>query len=259
MKVRYCRLVLPLSLICLAAACQNQGPAPSNNAASSNSKSRSAEAADSIASAATSTPAGQAAPPAVFTATQDQLRKAFDDYELKGEAGQKVGLGESQSLSVLAQGSHGAETLKLTILFLSPVEQAKSKGYEFGLVAKQRTPDDRKDVESSSIATIMSGSGEVNFRVWLEQPKDADAAIPAISYKHLDKDGHPVNPSTQPDSYVVSPSKDLIGDVAIAEDGLPLVFPLKAGSVPNLTDKMDKMTLVVSLGGGERNLEFKLK
>jgi hypothetical protein len=92
----------------------------------------------------------------------------------------------------------------------------------------------------------------------MAQPKDANDAIPAISYHLLDKDGGPVSPTTQPDAYIHS-GKDLIDAVAVAEEGLPLIFPLNTGSVPNLTNKMDKMTLVVDIDGSERKLEFRLK
>src|SRR5262249_21115115 len=87
----------------------------------------------------------------IFAVTEKDLRQAYDDYEAKGEKKQTVSLGQKQSLFVTAQTSTGGtETLKLTVMFLSPLDQARNKGYQFGLVAKQRTPEDRKDSENAS-------------------------------------------------------------------------------------------------------------
>lgn len=204
------------------------------------------------------TPSAQERVNLLFAVTQEQLRKSFDDFESKGENNQQVSVGEKQTLTVVARGSNDTESLKLTVMFLPPIEQAGDKGYQFGLVAKSRTPDDRKDFENTSLTTIMNNRNQVTFRVWLDQPKDPNAAIPPISYQLLDKDSQRVNPTTQPASYIFS-GKDLIGDVALAEDGQELIFPLYRGVTPNLTDKMDKMTLVVKIDDTERNLEFRLK
>lgn len=245
MRTQYYLLALLLLSICFTVGCQRQGSAPANNT-------------ERTLKLTSNAPSPQESVNPIFAVTQDQLHKAFDEYETKGENGQQVSVDEKQTLNVSVQDSHGSETLKLTILFLPPLEQARQKGYEFGLVAKHRTPADRKDFEEVSVKTIMQGSNDVTFRVWLDQPKDDNATIPTISYQLLDKDGQRINPTTQPGSYIFS-GKDTIGDVALAEDGQPLIFPLNSGSTPNLTSKKNKMTLVVSVDGAESNHEFHLK
>jgi len=213
--------------------------------------------ATTVASNSTPTPT-QESVNKIFAVTEKDLRQAYDDYEAKGEKQQTVSLGQKQSLFVTAKTfTGGTETLKLTVMFLSPLDQARDRGYQFGLVAKQRTPDDRKDSENASISLIRGDMNQVAFRVWLDQPKDPNASLPAISYELINKDGNRIKATTEPGGYLFS-GKDLIGDVAMAEEGLPLAFPLLNGTAPNLTNKMAKMVIVVKIDDGEANLEFKL-
>jgi hypothetical protein len=194
----------------------------------------------------------------IFAVTDKDLRQAYDDYEAKGEKQQTVSLGQKQSLFLTAQTfTGGTETLKLTVMFLSPLDQARGRGYQFGLVAKQRTPEDRKDSENASISLIRGDINQVAFRVWLDQPKDPNASLPSVSYELIDKDGNRIKATTDPGAPVLS-GKDLIGDVALAEDGAPLTFPLLNGTAPNLTNTMTKMVVVVKIDAKEANLEFKL-
>ena len=252
MILRHLMFATVLSLAYYSAACQPDNSAPSSNtvaASPSNSQARTASNAASLTAAAGVNP--------IFVTTPDQLRAAFDEYELKGENKQTVGIGEEKSLTVTAQGAHGPESLKLRVLFLPPLEQAKAKGYSFGMVARQRTPDDRKDFENVSVSTISQRSDRVDFRVFLEQPKDDTATIPTISFELLDKDGQRVKPTTQPTSYTAG--IDIITAVALAEEGQELIFPLSNATSPYLTDKMDKMRLVVSIDAVEQTLEYRLK
>jgi hypothetical protein len=258
MRLRNFTLAAAVALACCSAACGPDASAPANNAAEASNNSNMngrALAADRTASPTPAASKGGVSP--IFVASETQLRSAFDAYESRGEQQQKVGVGEEKSLDVTAQGSHGAETLKLRVLFLPPLEQAKAKGYSFGLVAKQRTPDDRKAFENVSVSNISKRKEQVDFRVFLEQPKDDSAALPSISFELLDKDGHEVKPTTQPTSF--ESGKDIITAVALAEEGQELVFPLLNAGSPYLTDGMDKLRLVVSIGGAEQTLEFRLK
>jgi len=221
-----------------------------SNQANSNST------AIAMASNSTPTPA-QASVNKTFAVTEKDLRQAYDDYEAKGEKQQTVSLGQKQSLFVTAKPiMGGTETLKLTVMFLSPLDQARGRGYQFGLVAKTRTPEDRKDSEKASISLILAAMNQVAFRVWLDQPKDPNASLPSVSYELIDKDGNRIKATTDPGAPVFT--GDLFGDVALAEEGAPLTFPLLNGTVPNLTDKMTKMVVVVKINDAEANLEFKL-
>lgn len=237
---------LTLSLVITAVACQ------ANRAQSPNDSVR------GLSMAATVSPTPEVVNPA-FVVTADQVRKAFDDAELRGENGQGIGVGEEQSTNILAQNPlGGTETLQFRILFLTPVDQAMANGYSFGQVAKHRTPADRKDYEDRSVTTITKNSNQVVFRVFLQQPKNADATIPIIHFKLLDKNGERIDPITEPNSYVASP-KDLIGTVALAEEGQPFTFPVFSGSSPNLTSQMKKLALIIVVDDQDRTLEYHLK
>jgi hypothetical protein len=253
MIYRHLTLAALLSLACFSSTCQPDASAPANN---------SSDTSPANSSARTTSPEARSTPGAliinpIFDVTPDQLRAAFDDYESRGESGQHVSVGEEKSLNVTANGSHGPGTLKLRVLFLSPAEQARAKGYTFGLVAKQRTPDDRKAVENSSLSIISQRLNQVYFHVFLEPAGTDDESIPVISFELLNGDGQRISPKTQPTSY--SAGKDLIGSVALAEEGQELSFPLYNGTTPHLTNRMEKMSLIVHAGDTEQTLEYRLK
>jgi hypothetical protein len=194
----------------------------------------------------------------VFVVTEEELRKAFDSFELKGEGNQNITLGQKLLLKIQAKRIDGSlETLNLTIMFLQPLDLARQKGYSFGLVAESRTPEDRKAFENGAISTILKQSNEVTFRVWMDQPKDPNASIPLIVYQLIDKSGSGLDPITQPTSY--ESSNDLLGDVAIAQEGQLLTFPVFSGPNPNVTDKMSKLTLRVKIDDAISDREFTLK
>jgi len=193
-----------------------------------------------------------------FVVISAQARKAFDDYELKGEKDLKVSIGEQQTSSVTVQGPLNVQSLTLSINFLSPLDQARKFGYEFGLVAKNRTPADRKDFEDRIVKRIVDQSSQAVFVVKLIPVPDADLNVPSISFTLLDFDGKPIDPTTHPDGYSASP-KDIIGQVALEEDGQELIFPVTDGSVPRIIDKMQKMTLTVDVGGQPRKFDYSLK
>ncbi len=194
----------------------------------------------------------------VFVISSAQARMAFDDYEKKGENNSQVSLGQRKVLDVSVQGQHSSESLKLSILFLSPREQARVSGYSFGLVAKSRTPADRKDYQDRTIKRVTEHADEIAFRVYLDQPKHESAAIPSINFELQNTAGGRLQPTTQPTDYVVG-DRDILGAVGLAENGQPLTFPLLSGSSPFLTSNMNQMTLIVSLGEVQQNLNFQFK
>lgn len=193
----------------------------------------------------------------IFTTTPNQARQAFDDYEVKAEKNQKVSFGQRQAIDINAQTQDGTESLKLSIQFLSPLAQARVQGYRFGLVAKHRTVDDRKAVEDLAISTVIQHLNEITFRVFLDQPADDKTAVPTISFALIAASGDRIEPTTQPHSYIVG-NRDILNALALAENGQSLIFPLFAGSSPNLTTTMKTMTLIVEVDAEERRLEFEL-
>jgi hypothetical protein len=194
----------------------------------------------------------------IFTVTRDQVRQAFDRQELIGEKGQKVSIGQRRAVAIPAQGGEEPETLELAMLFLSPLAQAGLQGYKFGLVAKHRTPADRKAVEDLAISTVIGNVNEVMFRVFLNQPENKNVTIPFISFELLREDGSRIQPTTQPHSFVVD-GRDILTALALAENGQPLTFPTFTGPTPNLTAGMNTMTLVVKVDDEDTNLEFPLR
>ena len=195
----------------------------------------------------------------VFVITLEQVRNIFDDYEVRGEGKHPVTIGERQVLNVSGKGRLGtAETLKLSVLFLPPAEQAKVDGYTFGLVAKNRTPADRKAYEDRSVGRITARSNEVSFRVYLDQPEDDSVNIPPIAFELMSQGGGRIRPTTQPTDYLVG-GRDIIAAAALAQNGQPLIFPLLSGSTPFLTNKMDQFSLIVNVDDVEETLAFQLK
>ena len=194
-----------------------------------------------------------------FVVAVDQLRQAFDDAELRGEKKQAISIGELKSVGISVQNQLGkTETLKLSILFLKPLEQARVKGYLFGTHALGKPGSDRKAIEDGDIATIVSNSKRVAFRVSLQSPRDEDSAIPPIAFSFTDKNGVRVSPIIRPGSLVAA-GKDLIGIVGLAEEGEQLAFPLFAGTAPNLTATMQKVSLIVEINGKEQSLDYTLE
>jgi hypothetical protein len=246
MTFRILMLTVLLSLATFADDCQSKSDKSSGNSGRTTNSDN-----NNGTSSPPPPPTGAVNP--IFNATESQLRAAFADYVSRGEKQQHVSVGEEQSAEVTVPG---AESLKLRVLFLPSLEQAKAKGYAFGLVAKQRTPDDRKAVEDASIKRILQRSRQVDFRVFLETPDD-HTAIPTISFKLVGKDGQRINPKTQPTSYTAG--ADIITAVALAEEGQELSFPFFDGTRPYLTDEVDKMSLVVSVNGAEQTLEYRLR
>lgn len=211
-----------------------------------------------LSMAATASPTADLVNP-TFVVTADQVRKAFDDAEIKGEKKQAISIGEEKSLVISVQDQLGKkEALKLSILFLTPLEQARAAGYSFGLNAKGKTAADRKDFEDGTISKIIASTNQVAFRVFLQQPASDDSSIPSIAFRLLDKNGGRIDPSVQPDS-LIAPAKDLLGSVGLAQQGGVLTFPLFAGSSPHLTTKMSMLSLIVEVDGKEQSLQYALK
>jgi hypothetical protein len=215
------------------------------------------DAARSLSLAAAPTPSPNVVHPK-FVINADQARKAFDEYELKGEKQQKVMIGETQSLKVTVQGPAKPESLTLSVVFMSPLSQARKYGYDFGLVAKTRTPADRKDFEDRMLERVLRRSNQVVFVVRLLPVPGSDTNVPPISFELLDQAGNRISATKQPADYR-APANDIIAAVALEETGQELIFPVYSGTLPKITDQMEKMTLVVNADGPEQRLEYNLK
>ncbi|MDQ3666516.1 MAG: hypothetical protein M3410_08040 [Acidobacteriota bacterium] len=123
MRTQRFALTLILSAACFVAACQPQDSTSPNSS--------------SATAALTESPSPtQDSVNHIFVVTEEQLRKAFNDYEAKGEENQDVSIGEKRAVDISVPSPHGTESLKLSIMFLPPLEQARHKGYEFGLVGQ---------------------------------------------------------------------------------------------------------------------------
>lgn len=195
----------------------------------------------------------------LFVVSEDLAGQAFDQYEKMGENQQKVTIGEEQSLDISVQGISTTEKLKLAVLFLTPLDHARTRGYAFGLVAKTKTPEDLKDVRNVVVNQAVQNGRSVTFKVkTIAFPKDPNVNEPAISFVLLGPNGDRISPTTAPSSFIPD-EKDLITAVAWENDGQDLTFPLYSGSAPNVTNTMEKMTLVVIINEQDRNLTFSLK
>jgi hypothetical protein len=208
--------------------------------------------------------ASQPAPPPaqdavnrVFDVTQQNLRAAFDDGRALAQRSPTIHVGQEQSLNVSAQVLRGTETLKLTVTFLSPLDQARREGFERGGGAQPRTPVPTP-TEDTALTMFFENRSRVDFRVRLQQPSDSNAGLPTFSYALLDKDGDRIPPTEEPGPLLDNPeSHGLLGDFDPA--GSPLIFPVFNGAIPNLTSRMDTMVLIVRVDSDEHRLQFQLR
>lgn len=187
-----------------------------------------------------------------FTFTEEQVHRAFADYENKGKRHEKVIIGEEHVVSVPAVGPLGnRESLKMSVVFMSPLWQARKSGYEFGIVARSRTDADRKDFIRAVINRLNRRSDVAYFEVTLEPPKDSNIGPPQVSFALLSRSGDRIEPSVRPQ--FVFPGRDILADRVE-----PLSFRVGSAASPLITNKLDKMVVVVDPGDGERRLEFNL-
>ncbi|MBV9925262.1 MAG: hypothetical protein JOZ96_09630 [Acidobacteria bacterium] len=188
-----------------------------------------------------------------FTVTEDQLRKAFADFEKKGKRHERVTFGEEHAASVQVSGPTGnRESLKLSVVFLSPLWQARKSGYEFGLVARTRTEADRADFLRVVLQRIKSRAGLASFEVTLAPPRDSNVTPPQVSFVMLGSGGARIDPSARPQFDI--PGRDIL-----ASPVETLTFKVGTAAAPLVTNKMEKLVVVVNPGEGEQRLEYDLK
>jgi hypothetical protein len=194
-----------------------------------------------------------------FAVSAADVRKTFDAAELRGEHQQNISIGEEHSLNVIGQTAlNQAVTLKLSVKFLSPLDQARQFGYEFGLVAKHRTPADRKDYEDRMVSGIVQNSNLAAFIVKLLPLPDPDLNLPTVSFSLIDRNGNDISATTEPHGYAASLT-NLFEAVALQEEGQELIFLLVDASGPRITNQMDRMTLVVRVDEQAQNIQYSLK
>lgn len=248
---------LLVALFCFQVSCE----APGNNSPGNTHLSLSENRGSLMHSENRSITAPEDTVHPIFLITSDEVRQAFNEYVLKGEKKQKVAIGEQQSTNVLATdpfNPSSVEELKLTVTFLPPLAQAQKRGYEFGLVAKARAPEDRKALENLAVSSISQKSNEINFNIKLQLPKNLKMTIPAISFRLINSSGGRIDPTKEPANYLPA-ENDVIGAVALKENGQELIFPLKYAEAVNVTNKMDKITLIVIINNEERQMQFQLR
>jgi hypothetical protein len=207
--------------------------------------------------APTAPPPAQDAVNRVFDVTQQNLRAAFDDGRALAQRSPTLRVGQEQSLNLSAQVLRGTETLKLTVTFLSPLDLARREGFARGGGAPPRTPVPTPP-EDTALTMFFENRSRVDFRVRLQQPRDRDASLPALSFALIDKDGNQISPTEGPGPLLENPeSHDRLGDFDPA--GSPLIFPVFKGAIPNLTSSMDTMVLIVRVDSDEHRLPFQLR
>lgn len=192
---------------------------------------------------------GRAANP-LFNPSLEQVDKAFSQGESLAKNSGKKPLGESKVLEVHVQGH---KPLKLSIFFMSPLAEARNKGYDFGK-RPGGTVADRAEVINLITKKL---NRDVTFFTDLpisnEVSNDDNASLPSISFELLDGAGGRVRPREQP-GFQIPPQHDLL-----ASNEFWVSFPLQGSAGPHITDKMDSLTLVVRIGDDEQELVFNLK
>ena len=198
----------------------------------------------------------------------EQVRSEFEDYEKKGKKcdqdkrqGKKcaaISFSSEKPLNIPVQGIRGAELLTFRVSISTPRSQVREIGYEFGKVARQRTPRDRADILDRLAIRMQKQPTTIVFVFKLIARADWSTSLPGFSFAIVNEGTGKLWSTSQPD--FGCPEKDLICQVALQETGQQAAFPLftQPGSVPFVTDTMRTLTLVVVVGDIEERIDFDL-
>jgi hypothetical protein len=206
--------------------------------------------------------------PAFAALTEPQVTSEFADYEAKGKkcaedrarnkACAAVKFSPEQPLNIPMQGSLGGELLTFSVSIAPPKSQVRKFGYEFGLVARQRTPADRADVLRRLVARMQGDPSGITFTFKLIARRDWSESLPPFTFAIVNESGSKVWSSSQPD--FECGERDIICQVGLKESGVTIAFPffLPPNRMPFITDAMRVLKLIVTLDGQDEPIDFDL-
>src|SRR5829696_1539486 len=198
-----------------------------------------------------------------------QTRSEFEDYEKKGKQcsederqGRKcaaITFSAEKPLNIPVQGMRGgAELLTFRVSISTPRSEAREIGYEFGKLARQRTPADRADILDRLVVRMQENPTTIVFFFRLIAQPESDTSLPGFSFAIVNEVGSKLWSTSQPD--FVCPEVDLICRAVLQLSGQPVAFPLftQPDSVPFVNDTMRTLTLVVIVDDHEERIQFDL-
>ena len=210
----------------------------------------------------------QSVHPLFTSLSEADVRKEFGDYEEKGKRcaqeqtrGRRcaaVSFSAEQPLNLPVQTARGVDLLTWRVGLSAPRSVVRSFGYKFGLVARQRTPADREDFLKRLVTRFSGSPREILISVKLVARSDWGSELPELSFELINPNGAKVWSGAHP-NFECS-ERDIICHVARGETGTSVGFPLflSPGNVPFVTDTMNRLTLVFTLGSHNEQIEFNL-
>jgi hypothetical protein len=200
--------------------------------------------------------------------TEQQALSEFNDYEAKGKKCAQdrarnrtcapISFWVEQPFDVPLSGPRGVELVGFRVGITTARALVRSAAYQFGLVARSRTPADRAEFLRRVIARSQDEPQEIAIVVKLVSRGNWSDSLPTLGFMLVNQDNAKLWSSSRPD--FECSSRDIICQVGMAETGNTIVFPLflSPGKVPFVKDTMRTLRLVVSLGDRNEQIDFDL-
>lgn len=218
--------------------------------------------------------------------TEQQALSEFNDYEAKGKKCAQdraqgrtcapVRFSVEQPLNIPLQGTRGVEVLTFRVGLTTVRSLVRKAGYEFGLVARSRTPADRADFLRRLIARSPEEPRAIVIAVKLASRSDWSNPLPELGFALVNEANSKVWSSSRPD--FECSARDIICQVGMAETGNTITFPLFLSRppvpvptpppvpaptppptrVPFVNDTMRTLKLIFSLGDRDEEIQFDL-
>jgi hypothetical protein len=197
-----------------------------------------------------------------------QIRSEFEAYETKGKQcaqdqrqGKKcaaISFSAEKPLNIPVQGRQGAEWLTFRVSISTPLSEVREMGYEFGKIARQRTPADRADIFDRLVIKMQEKPTTIVFVFRLIERPEPDTQLSGFTFAIMNAEDGKLWSTSQPD--FGCHEFDLTCRVVVQKSGLPVAFPLftQPGSVPFIDDTMRTLTLVVVVDDHEEKIHFDL-
>ena len=197
-----------------------------------------------------------------------QVRSEFANYETKGKQcaqdqrqGKKcaeISFSAEKPLNIPVQGRQGAEWVTFRVRISTPLSQVREMGYEFGMVARQRTPADRADILDRLAIRMQEKPTTIVFVFRLIRRPEWETQLPGFTFAIMNEGGGKLWSTSQPD--FSCHEIDLTCRAVLQLSGQPVAFPLftQPDSVPFVNDTMGTLTLVVSADDNEERIQFDL-
>ena len=135
-----------------------------------------------------------------FTAlSSEQVRSEFENYETKrkkcapyerqGKKCAAISFSPEKPLNIPVQGIRGTELLTFRVSISTPRAQVREIGYEFGKVARQRTPADRADILDRLVTRMQEKPTAIVFVFKLIARPESSTSLPEFRFAIVNEEG----------------------------------------------------------------------